>query len=200
MNLLTSMILTSLVILATLSVGQKKQPDWVQLRQDVPRQVLNNSPVRPKPTTDILHISISMPYRDAGGMQQFVNSVSDPNSPNYRHFASPEEIGQRFGLSADEVKKVTDYLTSQGIKIQLIAKNRLAILAEATVAQAQTAFHTAISEFVLEDTRTNEEVTRFSFTLPPSVPSALGRYISYIGGMENITQPKRRNSVNHGGH
>ena len=58
-------------------------------------------------------------------MQTFVDSVSDPKSPNYRQFISPEEVGQRFGLQPSQVRKVVSYLQSQGMKVTLVAKNRL---------------------------------------------------------------------------
>jgi kumamolisin len=170
---------------------QAKPPHWSRLEQDVPKPILALSPTGAKAATDILHLSISLPYRDAEGMDRFDQSVSDPGSPNYRRFLSPEEIGQRFGFSQAEVKKVTDYLTSQGMKIQLVAKSRLSVIVEATVAQAEKAFQTSISEFVVPDPEKGSGVLRFSYTTPPSVPTTLSPYIRYIGGLENLTRPKR---------
>ena len=56
-----------------------------------------------------------MPYGDAAGIQRFVDSVSDPASSQYRHFIPPDEVGRRFGISAANLKKVTDYFTQLGL-------------------------------------------------------------------------------------
>ena len=53
-------------------------------------------PIGQKTATDVLHISINMPYRDPAGMKAFVDSVSNPKSPSYRQFITPAQIGTRF--------------------------------------------------------------------------------------------------------
>src|SRR5262249_59505218 len=95
----------------------------------------------------VLHIAVSLPYGDARGIAAFVDSVSDPSSPNYRQFLTPEQVGARFGLADNQVQSVVDHLKSAGLKINLVGKNHLSILAEGTVAQAEKAFNTTIHEF-----------------------------------------------------
>lgn len=168
---------------------QAPQAKWVVLSQDVPKQALTTAPIGPKPATDILHISMAMPYADPVGMQKFVDSVSNPQSPDYRKFLTPDQVGSRFGLPASSVKKVSDYLASQGMKIRLVGKNRLSILADATVAQAESAFHVSIREFSATLAGVSSLSIPFSSTTPPSVPASIGSYVQYIGGLENFTRP-----------
>ena len=40
----------------------------------------------------VLHVAVSLPYRDPAGIQAFVDSVNDPASPNYRQFLTPEQV------------------------------------------------------------------------------------------------------------
>lgn len=171
-------------------MGQKKQVEWIPLDQPVPKSAVTAALIGPKSGADLLHLSISLPLRDPVGMQQFVDSVSDPTSPNYRHFATPEEIGARFGLPASAVKKVADYLTSQGFKVTLLAKSRQSIAADATVAQAQSAFNTTISEFSIVEPGKTEPDVRFAYNKPPSLPASIRPLVTYIGGLENIVQPR----------
>src|SRR5215831_12131514 len=54
--------------------------------------------VGPANPEQMLSLCVSMPYAQPEAMQAFVDSVSNPNSPSYRHFITPEEVGERFGL------------------------------------------------------------------------------------------------------
>ncbi len=142
-------------------------------------------------TSQLLHLAISLPFSDSSAIQKYVDSVSNPSSPNYRQFLSPDQVGQQFGLSPSQVQKVVNFLQSQGMNITLVGKNRLSILADATVAQAQKAFGVHIDQFVSLDPADAQNPSRFSYTGIPSVPAELASSIIDIAGMENFTQPKK---------
>lgn len=145
-----------------------------------------------KKSTDILHISVSLPFADEKGMEKFVESVSNPTSPDYRRFITPEQVGVRFGLPIARVNEVRSYLEQNGMTVKLVGKNRLSILADATVAQAETAFKTSIQTFSVPNLATNREEIRYSFVKSPSVPQVLAKYILDIGGLENVRRPRHR--------
>src|SRR5579862_3808204 len=84
------------------------QDQLVPLAVDVPSVVSRSHIVGHARANRLLHISVSLPYADQAGMESFVDSVSDPNNPNYRHYVTPEEVGSRFGLPASSVQAVTD--------------------------------------------------------------------------------------------
>ena len=140
----------------------------------------------------VLHVAVSLPYGDPDGMQAYVDSVSDPASPNYGKFLTPEEVGARFGLADDDVQSVVDHLTASGFKINLVAKNRLNILAEGTIAQAEVAFHTSIHEF---QSPRNDEAGNpryFSYTSELQLPASIAPYVIDVAGLESFTKPQRR--------
>jgi hypothetical protein len=182
-------LLPSLMFLAIGLHAQTKAPKWVPLPMEAPKEVLSSTALGPKSASDVLHISVGIPYRDEKGMQEFVDSVSNPKSPNYRQFLTPEQVGQRFGVSEQDLKKVSDYISSQGMKIRLVAKNRLSILADATVAQAQTAFNTTIQEYLPTGASRDANSIRFSYTTAPSVPASIRPFVTMIGGLENFMRP-----------
>jgi subtilase family serine protease len=138
-----------------------------------------------------LHIAVSMPYAKPDEVQAFADSVSDPNSPNYRQFITPEEVGRRFGLSSTKVKSVTDYLKANGFNVTLVGKNRLSILADATVAQAEAAFHTKIDNFQSIQAEAGNK-NYFAFTTPLSMPATLAGIVSDVSGLESFTKPNPR--------
>jgi subtilase family serine protease len=137
----------------------------------------------------VIHIAVGIPYRNQSQIQAFVDSVSNPASPNYRHFITPDEVGRRFGIAASQVKQVQDYLSSMGMKIRRVAQNRLAILADATVSQAEAAFNTTLDEFEAPDSTMPKGEILFSFTRPPSVPTSIRRLVLSIEGLENFNKP-----------
>ena len=184
---LATLLTLTLCIGAQAQLTQKK---WVSLQQELPSQKLSSTPVGPKAATDVLHISLALPYRDPQGMQSFVDAVSDPKSPNYRKFITPEQVGARFGLPTSSVQKVSDYLASQGMKVKRVGKNHLSILADATVAQAQAAFNVSIQEYKATLPGSTSPNTCFSSIESPSVPAEIRPYIQYIGGIENFVRPQ----------
>ncbi len=159
-----------------------------------PAGVVHAKMVGRMPGTTPLHLSVSLPYGDSKGIQEFVDSVSNPASPDYGHFLSPTEIGNRYGVSAVQVQKVVSYLTSTGIKIQLVAANRLSILADATVKQVESAFHTTILEYVVSGSEAPANRRLYSFSKSLSVPADIAPSILSIGGMESFTRPKPLNT------
>jgi subtilase family serine protease len=50
------------------------------------------------------------------GLSRFVRSVSDPESPQYRHYATVEGLVKRFGASALDRRTTLSWLTAHGIR------------------------------------------------------------------------------------
>ncbi len=164
----------------------------VALPMQVPDVVARSQDLGRSDPKQILHVTVSLPYADPVGMAAFVDSVSDPASPNYQHFLTPEQVGARFGVSDKQVQSVVDYLKSEGFNIILVGKNRLSILADGTVAQAEKAFNTSIHEF---QTLRNDEPgnTRyFSNTTTPTLPAGIASTVIDVAGLESFTKPLPR--------
>ena len=114
-----------------LSASSYGDPQKVKLdRIEVPSAVNRSLKLGNTDPNRTLHIAVSLPFADPAGMQAFVDSVSNPRSENYRQFLTPDEVGARFGLSDDKVRAVEQYLRSQGMHVNLVAKNHLSILAD----------------------------------------------------------------------
>ncbi len=177
-----------LAALAVSSFGQSTLR-FIELHKDPPVEVQRSLSLGQKSASDLLHLTVSLSYGDPVGIQKFADAVSNPKNPLYRNFITPEEVGRRFGLPAYRVERVRQYLASQGMTIRLVGKNHLSILADATVAQAENAFHTSIQDFAVAPTDSFSAEMRFSFTTPPSVPSEMANDVLDIEGLESFTRP-----------
>ncbi|AIE84268.1 S53 family peptidase [Fimbriimonas ginsengisoli] len=140
----------------------------------------------------VLHLSISLPPANPTGLQALADSVSDPKSPNYRHFVTPAEIGQRFGQPATRIQALSDYLKSQGFTITLVGANRLSILADATAAKVEKAFDTTINNYHALNANEPGRIDYYSYAEPLKLPSTIAPYIVDVGGAENFTKPHPR--------
>ncbi len=181
-----------LFALAASLMAQKVPTRAVALQMTAPQALLRAADVGHKNPTDKLHISVSMPFGDPAGAQQFADSVSNPKSPLYRQFATPEQIGQRFGISDTNVQKIRSYLESQGLTIKLVGKNRLSMIVEGTVAQAEKTFGVTIDNYRTTATKTEASESFYSYATPPMMPAELAPFVIDVSGLENYTRFKPR--------
>ena len=177
--------------LASSAFGSSPSNNMSQLHKEVPDVVGRSLKLGHSDPNRSLHVAISLPFGDQAGMEAFVNSVSNPRSPNYRQFMTPEQIGANFGLPADKVQAVADYLKGNGFKINLIAKNHLGILADCTVSQAEKAFGTTINEYQAQDPSEHGNTRYFSFASGLQVPSSIAPFVVDVSGLESFTKPHR---------
>lgn len=196
-----SLILGAIALAVGLSLNstasaQVTQGALTTLDVPVPQVTKRSALMRHSESSRILHVSVSLPYGDQGAMESYADSVSDPTSPNYRAFLTPDEIGARFGLPMQFVQKVRDYLTGQGFKVTLVGKNRLGILAEGTVQQAERAFHTTINDYGAYSPSEPGNPYYFAFSQPLRVPAEIARYVQSVQGLENFTKPQMRSTLN----
>ena len=136
-------------------------------------------------------LSVSLPVARPAELQAYVDAVSDPASPLYRRFLSPEEVGARFGLGEDRVAAVAAHLSAHGLAITRIAKNRLSILAQGTVAQVESAFGTNLRKYRLEARAESEPEHFVANATPLRIPPDLEPLVVHVGGLETYTRPKR---------
>jgi subtilase family serine protease len=111
---------------------------------------------------------------------QLLAQQQDPHSPQYHQWLTPEQYADRFGLSSNDIQKLTTWLQSQGFTVVRVARARNFIVFSGTAAQAETAFQTQIHNFDINGEK------RFSNITPPSVPAALTGIVTGIRGLSNF--------------
>src|SRR5580692_3087709 len=56
-------------------------------------------------------------------LEQTLQQQQDPSSSNFHKWLTPEQYADRFGVSANDLARVTDWLKSQGFTIANIARS-----------------------------------------------------------------------------
>ena len=104
----------------------------------------------------------------------------DPASPNFHRWLTPEEFGERFGPTPEELSTVTDWLESHGFVIEDVAKGRTWINFSGTVADVERAFHTQIHRYFIDG-----EV-RQANAWAPAIPRGLSDLVAGVVSLHNF--------------
>jgi uncharacterized protein (TIGR03437 family) len=113
-------------------------------------------------------------------LNQLLADQQNPSSPLYRQWLTPEDFGNRFGLSPSDHSKVVAWLTSQGFTVNQSGRARNWIAFSGTAGQVSRALHTGIHRF-----QVNGE-THYANTADPSVPEALAGVIGGFIGLSDF--------------
>lgn len=100
-------------------------------------------------------------------LQTLLAEQTDKTSPNYHKWLTPQEFGEQFGVSDDDLQKITTWLGSHGFQSIKTANGRNVIEFSGTAGQVQSAFHTAIHSYLVNGKE------HFANSSDPSIPTAL---------------------------
>ena len=113
-------------------------------------------------------------------LTQLLANQQNPRSASYHKWLTPEQYADRFGLSLNDTKKITDWLQSQGFTIVTTARGREWIAFNGTSAQVEKTFQTQLHTFQVKGE------THFANTMPPVIPSALSGIVAAFRGFNNF--------------
>jgi subtilase family serine protease len=77
-------------------------------------------------------------------LEKYLDDLEDPKSPNYHHWLTAQEFGERYGLAGRELAKITGWLQSHGLTVNAVYPNRIVIDFSGTAGQVREAFHTEV--------------------------------------------------------
>jgi hypothetical protein len=117
------------------------------------------------------------------GLQTYLESVQDANSPNYQRFLSPEEFGGRFGVGDADLQSIQGWLAGHGFTVNKVSKGRMAIEFSGTVGQVEEAFHTSIHSYLVNGQQ------HWANAADPQIPSALAPVVAGVASL-NSFKPK----------
>lgn len=113
-------------------------------------------------------------------LSQLLSEQQDRSSPSYHRWITPQEFGVRFGLSQNDLNKVTSWLEARGFVVQQIPDSRNAVTFSGSAAQAAAAFRTEIHRYVVNGEQ------HYANSSEPSIPAALGGVVSALAGLNDF--------------
>ena len=104
----------------------------------------------------------------------------DRSSPNYHRWLTPEQFGERFGVSAADLAKVTAWLQSQGFAVIETARGRNWVTFSGTAQQVSAALRTSIHRYTV-----NGEA-HYANASEPFVPAAFADVVGGFRGLDDF--------------
>jgi pseudomonalisin len=112
--------------------------------------------------------------------EQFLRDQNDPASPDYQHWLSPAEVGERFGATAHDLDAIADWLRSQGLGVDEISNSRTRIRFGGSAAAVSAAFATNLRYYRAGDAK------RIANETDAQIPAALADAISSVAGLQTV--------------
>jgi pro-kumamolisin-like protein len=109
-----------------------------------------------------------------------VDSLTDKSSPNFRHWLTAAEQGEKYGLSQDDLDAITKWLQAHGFTAGYVYPNRMVIDFSGTAGQIREAFHTEIHYLEAHGER---HIANMS---DPQIPEALAPAIQGVVSLHNF--------------
>jgi pseudomonalisin len=110
-------------------------------------------------------------------LNQLVDAQHNPESAYYHQWLTPEQYGERFGVSEADAAKIVDWLQGHGMELEEVTAGRRSIVFSGSAAQVEAAFHTQIHSYKI-----GEEVHHAN-AKEPEIPAAL---VQVVGGVVSL--------------
>jgi subtilase family serine protease len=138
-----------------------------------------------QPVSRMLLMLERSPAQEAA-LEQLIDAQHSKGSASYHAWLTPEEFGQQFGPSDEDLQAVTDWLTRQGFQIAKVSAGRTLIEFSGNVAEVRNTFHTELHKYVVNGQ------TRIANSTDPSIPEALAPVVGGVASLNNF--PRRSHS------
>lgn len=144
------------------------RPSWATASRDVGRA--NGS--------DRVDLRVWLQFRDAAQVRALAAAVTDPKSPQYRHYLTPAQFTARYAPTASQANAVAAWLRSAGLRVTAVPATHRYVGASGSVTQVQQAFGVGLNNYA---------VGSHTWRAPgddPSVPSSLAPTVLGITGLD----------------
>jgi subtilase family serine protease len=116
-----------------------------------PRYVATAKNLGPADPATMIEVSIWLQMHNQSEFDALTESLYDRNSPNYRHWLTPNEIAAKFGPTAEEAAAVRQFFINNNLTMVKTGPDNFYVRARGTVADVQKAFHVQLNRFQVRD-------------------------------------------------
>ena len=113
-------------------------------------------------------------------LSKLIADQQNPKSPQYHKWLTPEQWADQFGLSRDDIQKITSWLKGQGFAIQYVARGRSYVVVSGSAAQVARTFGTQLHRYNVKGEMHVANATA------PKIPAALAGIVTGIRGLNDF--------------
>jgi hypothetical protein len=149
----------------------------------VPVVVAHLNAISVVPAATRLNLAIGLPLRNQAAMESLLQQISDPASPNYRHYLTPERFTEQFGPSVEDYQRVLDFARIHGLTVTATYSNRMVLDVSGAVPDIENAFQVTMKVYQ----HPTESRTFYSPDVEPTVDASVP--ILSLQGLNNYVLP-----------
>jgi pseudomonalisin len=113
-------------------------------------------------------------------LERLIAAQHDPASPDYQRWLTPEEYGQHFGVSENDLDQVVNWLGTHGLDAVQIGPGRSSIVFSGDAGRVEEAFHTSIHAY-----RVGGELHHAN-AQDPEIPDALSDVVAGVVSLHDF--------------
>jgi subtilase family serine protease len=188
-------ILPALVLLVTLGAVRPAPAQEARLTQPVNDDALvtlrgtvhplanaanDRGAVSPDMQLERLQLVLKRSPQQEAALRQLLQNMHTPGTATFHKWLTPEQFGQQFGPSEQDVQTIESWLETKGFKVLKVNPGKQTIEAAGTVGALQQAFHTTIHKYAVNGQQ------HFSNATDPQIPVALAPVLGGFVSLNNF--------------
>ncbi|MGC9291895.1 MAG: Ig-like domain repeat protein [Acidobacteriaceae bacterium] len=126
-------------------------------------------------------------------LDNLVQMQQEKGSSSYHQWLTPQQYGERFGASQNDINKITSWLQGQGFHVEPTPNSRRWIIFSGTSGQVEQTFHTQIHNYSLDG---EQHIANATAT---SIPKALSPVVAGILSLHNFFSRPNITPIKKGG-
>jgi subtilase family serine protease len=130
---------------------------------------------------DHMQLQLQRSTAQEQALQQFIDQLHNPKSPNFHKWMTAEQFGQTYGASQQDVNTITLWLQSQGFTVNAVSSSRMTIDFSGNAAQVRQALHTEVHYLSVNGSRHMANMS------DPQIPAALAPAVAGVVSLHNFT-------------
>ena len=139
------------------------------------------------PAATRLNLAIGLPLRNREALSALLQQLSDPASPRYRHFLTPDQFTAMFGPTEQDYQAVVDFAKAHRLTVTAIHPNRLLVDVSASAGDIEQALHVTLRTY-------HHPTENRDFFVPDAEPTLdLAVPVLHISGLDSFSLPHPAN-------
>ena len=168
--------------------GTAQGEEHALLSAHVPDVVATHQAARvaaPDPSATML-VSVSLPQRNQAALQSLLTDITNPASPNYRHYLSVQAFTDRFGPTKADYEAARSFFADSGLSVVATAPNRYLLTVSGRVADIERVFHVTLGLY-------KHPTENRLFVSPDREPTLdLAVPVQHVTGLDDLDLPHAR--------
>jgi Predicted protease len=135
------------------------------------------------PGTNRLNLAIGLPLRNEEALDNLLQQIYDPASPNFRQYLTPEQFTEKFGPTEQDYQALAVFMKANGFDVTVTHPNRVVLDVNGSVADIERVFHVTMRTYP----HPKENRMFYAPDAEPSVDVAVP--ILHVSGLDNFELP-----------